>query len=148
MTPLGGIFGAKTDLNQTIFSAENDWKWWGIQWHKRIDFFSAPFPNTAIHCHSTNSNRGITPGKENFNCHLCPIIWEVWGQDQVSQHQKPTRCGIPPGTGSFILELPIWKSTFWTGNVTISLGGVGVWREPPCHYVTCHYWPRVGRGQG
>ena len=24
MTPLGGIFGAKTDLNQTIFSAEND----------------------------------------------------------------------------------------------------------------------------
>ena len=28
------------------------------------------------------------------------ITWEARGQDQVSQHQTPTRCGIPPGTQS------------------------------------------------
>ena len=97
MTHLGGIFGAKTDFNQTNGEESSA--------IKEYIFFLHP---SLIHCHSTNSNGGIPPGKENFNCHLCPITWEAWGQDQISQHQTPTRCGIAPGTGSFILELLIW----------------------------------------
>ena len=73
-------------------------------------FFNEPFPY-LIHCHSSNKNGGISPGEENFSCHLCPITWEVRGQDQVSQHKTPTMFGIPTGTEDFILGLTILTLT-------------------------------------
>ena len=68
---------------------------------KELFFFLHP---SLIHCHSSKNNGGIPLGEENFSCQERQ---EARGQDQVSQHQTPARCGIPPGTGDFILGLLI-----------------------------------------
>ena len=85
---------------------------------------------------STDMGKGVPP---------CEVLRDALKKGNISEGVSDWVMSLMSLEWSkeYWLNMP-WKSTFWTGNVTISLGGVGVWSEPPCHYV----FVTIGLGVG